>query len=229
MNIIEFKNVSKQYHKREFFFAKSDLFWAIQDISFSIRQGEIVSIIGPNGAGKTTIVKLISKITYPTKGAILKTGKIVPLITMEGCLHPLLNFRENAHLITSIFGLKKHSREKVLNKIIAFSGLENFLDTPIKKFSDGMKSRLSFAIAVNVPCDILLIDEVLAVGDQQFQRKCFDKINEFKKIGKTIVFVSHNLENVKRISNRVIWLDKGRIMEEGLPDKVIKLYLKATD
>ena len=228
MSTIEFKSASKQYHKREFFFAKSDLFWAIKDVTFSVRQGETISLIGPNGAGKTTIVKLISKITYPTEGSISVRGRVVPLITMESCLNPFLNVRENTYLLMSIFGLKKRDRKKAFNEIIEFSELKDFLDMPIKKFSNGMITRLSFSIAVHVPSEILLIDEVLAVGDQQFQRKCLNKINAFKKVGKTIIFVSHDLENIKRISNRVIWLDKGRILEQGLPDRVITSYLKAT-
>ena len=228
MSAIEFRSVSKQYHKREFFFAKSDLFWAIKDVSFSVKKGETVSLIGPNGAGKTTIVKLISDITYPTKGSVRVKDRIVPLIGMAGCLNLLLNTQENIYLLTSILGLKKQSRKKAFDEIIEFSRLKDFLDMPIKKFSSGMRSRLSFSIAVHVPSDILLIDEVLAVGDQEFQGKCLDKIDEFKKIGKTILFVSHDMESIKKISNRVIWLDKGKIIEEGLPNKVIASYLKTT-
>ena len=225
MNVIEFKGVWKQYHKREFFFGKSDLFWAIKDISFSIKKGETVSLIGPNAAGKTTIVKLISKITYPTKGSILVKGKVVPLITIEGCLNPFLNVQENALLLISIFGLKKQEQKKAFSKIIDFSGLKDFLEMPIKKLSGGMRSRLSFSIAVHVPSDILLIDEVLAVGDQQFQGNCFQKIDQFKKEGKTIVFISHRMDNVKRISDRVIWVDKGKVRQVGPADTVISSYL----
>jgi len=229
MKAIEFKGVCKQYHKKEFFFAKSDLFWAIKDLSFSIDKGETVSLIGPNGAGKTTIVKLISRITYPTKGSMLAGDKVVPLISMQGCLDSLLNIRENTYLLTAIFGLSKQERKKAFNQIIEFSGLGDFLDMPVKKLSSGMKSRLSFSIAVHVPSEIFLIDEVLAVGDQQFQTKCLDKIDEFKKEGKAIIFVSHDLASVKRISHRVIWLEKGRIVGQGLPDKIIPAYLQATD
>ena len=190
MNAIELKRVCKQYHKGEFFFAKSDLFWAVTNISFSIKQGETVSLIGPNGAGKTTIVKLISEITYPTEGSILIKGKVVPLISMRACLNPLLSVQENISLLTSVFELKKLERKKIFNAIVDFSGLEDFLSTPIKKLSAGMWARLSFSIAAHVPSDILLIDEVLARGDHEFQEKCFQKIIQFKREGKTIIFIS---------------------------------------
>lgn len=225
MKAIELERVFKQYHKREFFFARSDLFWAIKGVSFCVKKGETVSLIGPNGAGKTTLIKLIAQITYPTKGAIWVKGKVVPLITMGSCLSPILNVRENAFLLLSIFGLKKQRQRKALKQIIEFSGVKDFLDMPIKKFSDGMKSRFSFSLAAHVPSDVLLIDEVLAMGDKEFQEKCLNKIEEFKKEGKTIIFVSHDLENIKKISDRVIWLDQGRIIEQGPPDRVIASYL----
>ncbi|MBU4376102.1 MAG: ATP-binding cassette domain-containing protein [Candidatus Omnitrophica bacterium] len=229
MNAIEFAEIWKQYHKREFFFAKSDLFWAIRGISFSVKQGETVSIIGPNGAGKTTIIKLISKIIYPTKGALTVKGRVVPLITMESCLNPLLNVRENVFLLISVFGLKKQNRERAFEDIIAFSGLKEFLEMPIKKFSGGMCSRLSFSIAIHMPSDILVIDEILAVGDQEFQEKCFRKIGQFKKEGKTIIFVSHNMNDVRGVSDRAIWVDHGTIREEGATDTVVTSYLTAKE
>ena len=226
MNAIEFKRIWKQYHKREYFFAKSDLFWVIKDMSFSVRQGEAIGLIGPNGAGKSTVVRLISQITYPTEGSILVKGRVLPLIAMEGCLNPFLNARENVHLLMSVFGLKKQVRKMVSNEIIDFSGLKDFLGMPVKKFSSGMKSRLSFSIAVHVPSDILLIDEILAVGDQEFQKRCLQKLGQFKKEGKTIVFVSHKMDDVKKISDRVIWVEQGKIQQEGSANTVISSYLQ---
>ena len=229
MNVIEFKNVWKQYHKREYFFAKSDLFWAIKDLSFAIKKGETVGLIGPNGAGKTTIVKLISEVTYPTQGSILVRGKVVPLISMGACLSPLLSIPENISLLMSIFDVEQRVRKKVSSKIIDFSGLKDFLEMPVKKLSLGMWSRLSLSVAVHVPQEILLIDEVLAMSDQEFQRELLQKIKQFGKTDKTIVFVSHNMDDVKKISDRVIWIESGKIYQQGPPDTVIAAYLKAKD
>lgn len=225
MNVIEFDKVSKQYHKKEYFFGTADLFWALRDVSFSVNAGETLGIIGSNGAGKTTMMKLMAEIAYPTGGRVQVNGRVIPLISMEGCLDPLLNGHENVSLFLSFFRTPQKERRLIKDQIVEFSGLAGFMEMPLKNYSSGMWSRLSFSIAAHVPCDILLIDEVLAVGDQEFQQKCFGKIKQFQQEGKTIVFVSHDLEDVERISNRVIWLEEGRIRKEGPPHDIKRAYL----
>jgi lipopolysaccharide transport system ATP-binding protein len=228
MKTINLNKVSKQYRKREFFFGKKDLFWVLKEVDFSIEKGEAVGIIGSNGAGKTTLMRLISGITYPTEGKINITGKVVPLITVEGALNFILSARENMFLLTTALGVTNRKRRKeIFKQIIEFSGIGEYLDMQITKLSQGMISRLAFSIAAHVPCDVLLIDEVLAVGDQNFQNKCFKKIRQFKEKGKTIIFISHNMDDIKGICERVIWLDKGRLVKDGKPEDVISLYLKS--
>ena len=225
MNVIEFQRVSKRYHKKDFLLGKSDVFWGIKDVSFFIKKGETVSLIGRNGAGKSTILKLISKITYPTEGNICVQGQVVPLMRMDACLNPLLDVRENAFLLMSIFCIPRKERREIFQKILCFSGLKDFQNTPFRKLSSGMQARLAFSIAIYVPSDIILIDEVLAVGDQDFQEKCLEKIMQFKKRGKTLLFVSHNIQDIKRVSDRIIWLDKGKVRKEGSLE-VMEEYLK---
>ncbi len=225
MKAIELKNISKRYHKREYYFSKSDFFWALKDVSFSVEKGETLGIIGPNGAGKTTLMRIISEITVPTEGELVVSGKVVPLITMEGALNLVLSARENMLLLTSALGIKRGMRKKIFQDILDFSGIADYVDMQVVKLSNGMVSRFAFSIATHVPSDILLIDEVLAVGDQEFQEKCFEKIRQFKKEGKTIIFISHDLESVKSICDRVIWLDKGKIAKEGFPEEVISEYI----
>lgn len=228
MRIIELNRIFKRYHKREYYFSKKDFFWAIKDITFSVNKGEILGMIGPNGAGKTTLMRLISGITSPTRGNIRVEGKVVPLIRMEGALNSQLSARENMLLLTAALGVKRARRKKIFQDIVEFSGISEYMDMQVAKLSSGMISRFSFSIAVSAPSDILLIDEVLTVGDQSFQRQCFAKMDEFKKEGKTIIFVSHNMEGVKNICDRVIWLDRGRIVKEGLPQEVIYEYSHST-
>jgi lipopolysaccharide transport system ATP-binding protein len=212
----------------DFFLGKKDLFWALKEIDFSIEKGEAVGIIGSNGAGKTTLMRLISGITFPTEGRIDIAGKVVPLITVEGALNFILSARENMFLLTTALGVTNRKRRKeIFKQIIEFSGIDEYLDMQITKLSQGMISRLAFSIAAHVPCDILLIDEVLAVGDQNFQNKCFNKIKQFKERGKTIIFISHNMDDIRNICERVIWLDKGRLIKDGKSRDITGLYLKS--
>jgi ABC-type polysaccharide/polyol phosphate transport system ATPase subunit len=225
MKNIELKKVYKKYHKKEYFFSKKDTFWAIKDVSFAVEDGQSLGLIGPNGAGKTTITRLISGITYPTKGSIEVKGRVVPLIRMEGAMNYLLTARENIDLVSAAYGAQGKLRKSIFDKIISFSGIEDSLDMLVCKLSHGMVSRLSFSIAINVPSDIVLIDEVLAVGDQAFQSKCYKEIAKIKSQNKTLLFISHNLKRVEEMCDKVIWLDKGQVVKEGNPKEVIAEYV----
>lgn len=203
-----------------------DEFWALKGISFSVQKGESVGIIGRNGAGKSTIFKLMSGIMTPDRGEIKIKGMISPLIELEAGLHPELTGLENIYLNGAIYGMNKKTVDEKLEEIIDFSGLGQFIYSPIRTYSSGMHARLGFSLAVNVNADILLIDEVLAVGDTEFREKCFDKIKQLKRNGVTIVYVSHNLKSVADICDRAIWLDRGEIKIQGKPQVVREEYLK---
>lgn len=205
--------------------SKADVFWALQDIDLQIKQGETVGLIGHNGSGKSTLLKLITKIIYPTVGTIQTRGRVSSLLELGAGFHPDFTGRENIYINASIFGLSKKEIDRKLNDIIAFSELEGFIDSPIRTYSSGMYIRLAFAVAVHVEPQILLMDEILAVGDANFQKKCIEKIKEFKKQGITIVFVSHNMEDVYQICDRVVWLDHGRIKAIGDTEKIGREYL----
>jgi ABC-type polysaccharide/polyol phosphate transport system ATPase subunit len=205
---------------------KYEEFWALQGISFSVRKGESIGIIGRNGAGKSTIFKLISGVLLPDKGEIFVTGRISPLIELEAGLHPELTGLENIYLNGAIYGMNRDEVDEKLDEIIDFSGLGQFIRSPIRTYSSGMHARLGFSLAINVDADILLIDEVLAVGDVEFQQQCFDKIKQLEHRGITIVYVSHNLKSVVNLCERVIWLDRGKIEMIGEPRGVVKRYCK---
>jgi len=198
---------------------------ALNRVSFRIKRGESVGIIGRNGAGKTTILKLISKITYPEKGEISTQGRIGAFIELGAGLHHELTGRENIFLYGAILGMNKKEIDEKFNDIVNFAEIHKFLDTPIKKYSSGMYSRLGFSVCAFCNPDILLVDEVLAVGDVNFQKKCIAKMHDFKKEGRTILFVSHDMEAVRSISERVVYLEKGRIVRSGNPREVIDYYL----
>ncbi len=199
--------------------------WALKDVSFEVERGEMLSIIGPNGSGKSTVLKLISRILEPTLGKISVDGKVSALIELGAGFHPDLTGRENVYLNGSILGLSQEEMDAKFKEIVKFAELERFIDVPLKHYSSGMYMRLGFAIAINVEPDILLIDEVLAVGDESFQKKCLAKIEEFKKQGKTMVFVSHALETVRKLCDQALWLEEGVVKSTGSPDKVIYDYL----
>ena len=199
---------------------------ALKNVSFEIKKGEAVGIIGRNGAGKTTILKLISKITYPDRGQITVNGRIGAFIELGAGLHHELTGRENIFLYGAILGMRRREIEQKFENIVEFAEIRKFLDTPIKKYSSGMYSRLGFSVCAFCNPDILLVDEVLAVGDVNFQKKCLDKMNQFKKEGRTIIFISHDMNAIKSISDRVIYLEKGKIKKVGSPQNVIDYYLK---
>ena len=200
-------------------------FKALDDVSFTIEEGEVVGIIGHNGAGKSTLLKILAKVTTPTKGRVAVHGSVAPLIEVGAGINPELTGRENIFLNASILGIPKKVIRKKLDEIIEFSELEQFIDTPVKRYSSGMQVKLGFAIATSLDAEILIIDEVLAVGDLAFQRKCFDRMEELiKRQGKTVLLVSHNLRQVARMCSRVIMLDHGQVVEDGQPDEVCNAF-----
>ncbi len=205
--------------------SKADTFWALKGINLHIKEGETVGLIGHNGSGKSTLLKLITKIIYPTEGQIKTKGRVSSLLELGAGFHPDFTGRENIYINASIFGLSKKEIDKKLDSIIAFSELEGFIDSPIRTYSSGMYIRLAFAVAVHVEPQILLMDEILAVGDANFQKKCIEKIKEFKKQGITIVFVSHNMNDVYEICDRVVWLDHGKIKAIGDTKTIGERYL----
>jgi len=205
------------------FDAQSD-FWALRDISFEVARGETLGIIGHNGAGKSTILKLLSKVTTPTSGEIRISGRLSALIEVGSGFHPELTGRENIFLSGSILGMRHREIVRKLEGIVDFAGVRDFIDTPVKHFSSGMYVRLGFSIAAHLEPDILLLDEVLAVGDATFQAKCLDRINQLHRQGRTIVFISHDLVSVEKLCGRVLLLDYGRVIASGPARDIIGTY-----
>ncbi len=237
-NAIEVKNMTKQF---DVYFDKANtlkeklLFWkrgnkevrtVLKDINIDIKKGETVALIGTNGSGKSTLLKLMTKIIYPTKGTVSTKGKLTSLLELGAGFHPDFSGRENIYFNASIFGLSKKEIDRRLDDIIAFSELEEFIDNPVRTYSSGMYMRLAFSVAINVDADILLIDEILAVGDQHFQDKCFKKLEDLRDSNKTIVIVTHSLDSVKKLCNRAIWIKDGIVEEDGDTKMVIEKYLK---
>lgn len=205
-----------------------DEFWALKDVSFSVAQGDTIGIIGKNGAGKSTLLKILSRITPPTQGKIICRGRIASLLEVGTGFHPELTGRENIFLNGSILGLKKTEIIKKFDEIVDFSGVEKFLDTPLKHYSSGMQLRLAFAVAANLEPEVMVIDEVLAVGDAEFQKKCLGKMSDVAKSGRTIFFVSHNMGAVQLLCNRAVLLDKGELKFDSNVNDVINQYQQIT-
>lgn len=248
--IIEIKNLSKEYtlfHKLPYYTLRDTLtnvvkkplsvlrgktgsherekFLALKDINFSIQQGERVGIIGRNGAGKSTLLKILSQITPPTTGEIVLRGRVASLLEVGTGFHPELTGRENVYLNGAILGMKQKEIAKKFDEIVAFAEIEKFLDTPVKRYSSGMYVRLAFAVAAHLEPEILIVDEVLAVGDTQFQKKCLGKMEDVANQGRTILFVSHNMAAVSQLCTRAILLDGGKIQQSGRVEQVISSYL----
>lgn len=200
--------------------------WVLNGISFDVKKGEAIGLIGKNGCGKSTTLKLLNRIIYPNGGSIEIEGKVSSLIELGAGFHEDMTGRENIYINASIFGLTKKQIDERLDDIIRFSELEEFIDNPVRTYSSGMYMRLAFSVAINVDADVLLIDEILAVGDVNFQEKCFQKLKDVKRNGTTIVIVSHSLGQIEKICDRVIWIEKGLIKEDGLPRVVNKHYLE---
>lgn len=205
----------------------SDIVWSLKDINFDINQGDAVGIIGKNGAGKSTLLKLLSRVTGPTTGSIKVKGRIASLLEVGTGFHPELTGRENIYLNGAILGMRKKEITRKLEEIIDFSGVERYVDTPVKRYSSGMYVRLAFAVAAHLESEILIVDEVLAVGDAEFQKKCLGKMQDISSgEGRTVLFVSHNMSAVSRLCNKGILIDNGRIGRTGDIDPVIEDYLK---
>lgn len=199
-------------------------FWALRDVSFEVREGEVVGIIGRNGAGKSTLLKIISRITEPSEGTITLNGRIGSLLEVGTGFHPELTGRENVYMNGCILGMKKAEIDRKLDEIVAFSGVEKFIDTPVKRYSSGMHVRLAFAVAAHLDPEILVIDEVLAVGDMEFQKKCLGKMQSLSYSGRTILFVSHNMTAINRLCSRAMMLDAGTIVLKGAAHEVTAAY-----
>lgn len=206
--------------------SRNNVLHVLKDINIEIKKGESVALIGTNGSGKSTLLKLMNRIIYPTKGKITKDGKLTSLLELGAGFHDDFTGRENIYFNASIFGLTREEIDKKLDQIIEFSELEEFIDNPVRTYSSGMYMRLAFSVAINVEADILLIDEILAVGDQHFQDKCFNKLIELKNAGKTIVIVTHSMEQVKKFCDRAIWLYEGEVHRDGKVKEVLEEYLK---
>ena len=200
----------------------------LKGINLEIKKGEAVALIGTNGSGKSTLLKLMTKILYPNSGTIETNGKLTSLLELGAGFHPDFSGRENIYFNASIFGLTKKEIDEKLDDIIEFSELKNYIDNPVRTYSSGMFMRLAFAVAINVNADILLVDEILSVGDEHFQNKCIEKMLELKQNGQTMVFVTHSMESVRKLCNRAIWLCNGKIELDGDVDKVITRYVEVT-
>lgn len=200
----------------------------LNDINLEIKNGETVALIGVNGSGKSTLLKLMTQIIFPNKGSIETKGKLTSLLELGAGFHPDFSGRENIYFNSSIFGLTRKEIDARLDQIIEFSELKDFIDNPVRTYSSGMYMRLAFSVAINVDADILLIDEILSVGDQHFQEKCFNKMRELKKEGKTMVFVTHSMESVKNLCDRAVWLYDGKVRMDGNTNEVVEEYLRVT-
>lgn len=235
---ISVKNVTKQFiiYEDKAYFLKERLanlrrnkkvkHVVLDDISCDIKKGESVALIGVNGSGKSTLLKLLNKIIYPEKGTIEINGKVSSMIELGAGFNTDFTGRENIYFNASMYGLGKKEVDPIINDIIEFSELGEFIETPVRTYSSGMYMRLAFSIAVNVQAEILLIDEILAVGDSHFQNKCLEKMKELKRLGKTMVFVSHSVEQVKSFCDRALWIKSGKLALDGPTDEVLKEYIK---
>jgi len=205
---------------------QKQIVWALSDVSFEVQQGEVLGIIGRNGAGKSTLLKLLSRITYPTKGTLKVGGRVASLLEVGTGFHEELTGRENIYLNGSILGMKKTEIKQRLDEIVEFSGIEQFIDTPIKRYSSGMRLRLGFAVAAHLSPDILLVDEVLAVGDADFQKKCLDTMDGLRTSGRTVLFVSHNMAAVESLCSRCIWIEAGQLRADGDARSIVSEYMR---
>ena len=200
----------------------------LKGINLNIKKGEAVALIGVNGSGKSTLLKLMTKIIYPNKGKIITNGKLTSLLELGAGFHADFSGRENIYFNASIFGLTKKEIDNRLEQIIEFSELKDYIDNPVRTYSSGMYMRLAFAVAINVDADILLVDEILSVGDQHFQEKCINKMKSLKKEGKTMVFVTHSLGSARELCDRAVWLNQGVIKMDGDTNTVIEKYIEET-
>lgn len=206
---------------------KTEFLWALRNVSFDVRKGEVVGIIGRNGAGKSTLLKILSRITEPTEGFAEIYGRLGSLLEVGTGFHQELTGRDNVYLSGAILGMKKRDITQKFDEIVSFAEVEKFIDTPLKRYSSGMQVRLGFAVAAFLEPDILLVDEVLAVGDSAFQKKCLGKLGEVTEEGRTVLFVSHNLRSITELCQRCLWINDGQIVEEGVSERVVLDYLSS--
>jgi ABC-2 type transport system ATP-binding protein/lipopolysaccharide transport system ATP-binding protein len=202
--------------------------WALRDVSFSVPKDQALGVIGPNGAGKTTLLKVLARITQPTSGVSRTRGRAGALLDVGTGFHPELTGRENIYLNAALLGMSRRDVDRRFDEIVDFAGLERFLDTPIKRYSWGMYLRLAFAVAAHVEPDIVIVDEVLAIGDARFRAKCLEKMSEFGQEGRTVVFVSHDLGSITQLCRRTIWLDHGRIQGDGPSEELVQRYVRGS-
>jgi lipopolysaccharide transport system ATP-binding protein len=198
--------------------------WALREVSFTLDKGEILGIIGPNGAGKTTLLKVLSRVTPPTEGRVDGVGRVIPLLALGTGFQPNLSGRANIYLNAAIYGVAQADVDKRLDEIIEFSGIGEFMDVPVRRYSSGMYLRLAFSVAINMNPDILLADEVLAVGDLDFQERCLERVKQAGRSGMSVLFVSHDMPSITRLCDRVLWLNAGEVMQIGPPDDVVNAY-----
>jgi lipopolysaccharide transport system ATP-binding protein len=207
--------------------ARDDILWALRDVSFDVPRGQILGIVGHNGAGKSTLLKILSRITAPTSGRARIQGRVGSLLEVGTGFHQELTGRENVYLNGTILGMRKRQVDKLFDEIVDFADVEKFLDTPVKRYSSGMKVRLGFAVAAHLNPEVLIVDEVLAVGDADFKRKCLGKMESIGEEGRTILFVSHNMPQVTRLCHRVLMMENGQIVKDGGPHEVVEAYLSS--
>jgi lipopolysaccharide transport system ATP-binding protein len=205
--------------------AEQEEIWALRDVSFNVREGEVLGLVGRNGAGKSTLLKILTRITTPTTGRAVIRGRVGSLLEVGTGFNPELTGRENVFLNGSILGMKRREIRQKLPDIIEFSGIDKFIDTPVKRYSSGMGVRLAFSVAAHLEPEILLVDEVLAVGDAEFQQRCLGRMEQFSGTGRTVLFVSHNMQTINQLCDRVLWLDDGAVMADGDPSEVVTQYL----
>ena len=198
--------------------------WVLQDIDLTVQRGESVALIGTNGCGKSTLLKLIARTMPPTTGNVHTLGRVAPMIELGLGFHPELNGKDNIALNASLYGLTRREIQRMYPQVLEFSELGSFIDVPLKNYSSGMHARLAFSTAIHLQPDVMLVDEVLSVGDERFQNKCVDRIQQFRREGKTLVFVSHNADQVAKVCDRAVWIDKGRIRQQGPVADVIAAY-----
>lgn len=224
--VLDIQNLSKQYTIKEN--GKKQVFTALHNLNLQVKKGTVLGVIGHNGAGKSTLLKILSRISYPSSGEVYIRGKLSSLLEVGTGFHPELTGRENVFLNGAILGMKRQEITSKFDEIVAFSGVEKFIDTPVKHYSSGMYVRLAFSVAAHLHADVLLVDEVLAVGDAEFQKKCLGKMDEATKSGtRTIVFVSHNLRAIRDLCDEVLWLEKGAVKQIGKAKEVVNAYLSS--
>lgn len=224
--VANFRQLRKLSHFSENGHDPDDIIWALKDVSFDVKSGEVVGIIGRNGAGKSTLLKILSRITEPTAGRAIINGRVSSLLEVGTGFHPELTGRENVYLNGTVLGMSKAEIDRKFDEIIDFSGVKKFIDTPVKRYSSGMQVRLAFAVAAHLEPEVLVVDEVLAVGDAEFQKKCLGKMKDVAGEGRTVLFVSHNMAAVENLCSRSIMLDQGKILNNGPSTEVIHSYLK---